>query len=117
MKKPLLLSAAGLFGVHSFSQATISNSSFETWGNVVVKDSLDDWNTSTVQYQNQGILDVTNASAVPGYLGGTALHLETILWTDPGTGLDDTLFGYSILGNANGPDFLGIPYTDTVDVF
>jgi len=118
MKKTLLLLGAGIISFTSNAQSTISNQSFESWQNIVVKDSLDEWMTSTLQYQMQGIMDVNNAYKItPGYATVSAIHLETVLWYDQGAGMNDTLFGYAIKNAAGGSGFDGFPYSDTVDVF
>jgi len=118
MKKIILLFGAGILNLTAFSQATIANQSFENWENIVVKDSLDYWQTSTQELQEQGIFDISNSYLItPGYSSPSAIHLETILWFDSGTGMNDTLFGYAINENTNNSNFLGFPYTDTVDFF
>ena len=101
-----------------FGQATIPNQSFELWEDIVVLDSLDYWYTSTLQAQQDGQIDaITAYETNNAYLGASALHLETILWYDAGAGMNDTIFGYAVNNTVNGSDFVGFPYSDTVDVF
>ena len=64
MRKLLLLFGASILSLASFSQATISNQSFEDWENITVKDSLDYWATSTQQYQQMGVIDLNNSFPV-----------------------------------------------------
>ena len=100
-----------------FTQISIHNSSFENWGNVLVLDSLDGWATSTMQSMYQGT-DINNSYQVTNAQDGAyAYHLETVIYYDPNTSSDDTLFGYAIKEGADGAGFTGFPYTDTVDTF
>lgn len=118
MKKLLLLFGSAIFTITSISQATIANQSFENWEDIVVHDSLEYWATSTDQYQEQGVLDINNSYQItPGYLSPTAIHLETVLWYDNGIGMNDTIFGFAVNDNADNGNFVGFPYSDTVNYF
>ena len=118
MKKLLLLFGLGFLSLTSFSQATISNQSFEAWEDITVHDSLEFWATSTEQYQEQGVLNINNSYQItPGYLSASAIHLETILWYDNGIGMNDTVLGFAVNNNVDNDNFIGFPYSDTVDYF
>lgn len=118
MKKLLHLSFYSLFALSAFGQTTIPNQGFESWFNMNVKDSLDYWRTSTLQFQQQGNLSVNNSYEVgSAHNGSKAIHLETVSWYNTSAGQNDTLFGYAIQLNADNGDFMGFPYTDTVDLF
>ncbi len=117
MKKTFTLIGIMLLSAVGFSQANVANPSFEDWSDLVVFDSLEHWRTSTQQYQFAGI-PVDNAHQIqPGYAGANAMHLETELWYNEGSGQNDTLFGYIIKEDAGGPSFDGFPYSDTVNSF
>ena len=112
MKRRLTL----LLGLISFStigisQSTISNQGFENWEQVVVKDSIEYWQTSTQLYQLSGA-DINNAYQINSAQDGLkAVHVETVLAPDE-NGLD-TLIGFVNQMDAD-EDFIGFPYSDIV---
>ena len=100
----ILLSSIG------FTQSTINNQGFENWEQIVVKDSIEHWKTSTQQYQSSGAT-VNNAYQVGNAQDGNkAIHVETIIHD---INNNDTLIGFITQLNAD-DDFLGFPYTDMV---
>lgn len=118
MKKKLLSLLFVSSAIVASAQTSVPNNSFENWYDIGVKDSLEYWMTSTLQNQQAGNLDVVNTYEISNaYAGSAAVHMETVLYYNPGAGQNDTLFGYAIKENADGTGFHGFPYSDTVDVF
>lgn len=102
-----------LIGINSitFSQATIPNQGLEDWEQIVVKDSVKHWTTSTQDYQNSGS-SVDNAYLInDAQLGNKAIHLETVVQSEFNN--TDTLLGFVTQDNAEN-DFVGFPYSDMV---
>jgi hypothetical protein len=116
MKRIFTLLFATVLTTYGQSQTTFPNMGFESWNNVDVLDSLDEWTTSTYENQLNGIPVDNSYQVGSAYDGSYALHLETIIWYDEGAMEDDTLFGYAVKQNVDN-DFVGFPYTDTVNVF
>lgn len=99
------------------AQSTISNPSFESWGDVTSMDSLEQWYSSSAENYAAGRpVDNTYSVGSPQH-GSSALHLETVEYYDIFSGDLDTLFGYAVLGNPPGASFPTFNYTDTVDNF
>ena len=96
----------------AFTQSTIPNNGFETWTNTEVKDSLEFWQTSTVQYAQFGVYIDNAVSIGNAQDGALAMHLETVVYQ--GDGYTDTLFGFMVAANAS-DDFIGFPYNDNID--
>lgn len=118
MKKTLLSFAVCTAVISLYGQTVAPNASFESWDNMAVKDSLDEWFNGTQELQGQGIFDVITTYEIPSaYLGSKAVHLETIEYFNQGTGMTDTAFGYIVKEAADGGGFEGFPYSDTVDLF
>ncbi|MBK9191883.1 MAG: T9SS type A sorting domain-containing protein [Crocinitomicaceae bacterium] len=118
MKKSILFIVITICNIAAWGQASVANNSFENWYDLGVKDSLDYWSTSTQQYQSNGWLDVNNSYEIPNaYSGSKAIHLETVLHFDAGSGQNDTLFGFVVKQSADGNGFTGFPYADTVNIF
>lgn len=103
--------------IAGYSQATVSNAGFENWSDKVIKDSVEEWMTSSLQFQYQGI-DLNNSYQVsPGSAGNYGIHIETVLWYNQGAGQNDTVFGFIIKNDVPNGQFVGFPYSDTVDTF
>ena len=115
MKKIFTFFGVILVTSASLSQTNVNDPSFENWGNIVVKDSIEFWTTSTQELQNNGIMDVNNSYQVGNAKDGNyAIHLETVFYDNNGS--IDTLFGYAVKENvSNG--FQGFPYNSQVDEF
>ncbi len=100
-----------------YGQSSLLNNSFENWTDVVVKDSIELWHTSNEQLASQ--LAPPNCIHVPvGAHDGTYMvYLETVLVWNEFSLSNDTVFGYIIKEDAPSGNFIGFPYSDTVDVF
>jgi hypothetical protein len=91
----------------AMSQDQFENGSFENWEDLVIKDSLDSWFTTTSSY----FPFESNVSSTDG-VTGNAVHLETVL-TPEG---DEVAAAGIILASELGDDFpLGYPYDSDVD--
>lgn len=104
-----ILSILSLIGISSFglTQATIPNQNLENWEQIVVKDSVRYWKTSTQLLQSYGS-SINNAYLIDdAQHGSKAIHLETIITNS------DTLLGYVTQNNAD-YDLVGFPYSDIV---
>jgi hypothetical protein len=115
MKKTITFFGLTLFGYLGFSQDNVNNPSFENWEQLVVKDSLEFWTTSTSEYQSYGNFDVNNTYQITNAQSGNyAMHLETIYY-DNGNGTQDTIFGYIVKNNVTDNGFIPFSYTDQID--
>jgi hypothetical protein len=105
----IITSILTLIGINfiGLSQATIPNQNIEEWEQVVVKDSVRHWKTSTQLLQSYGS-DIKNAYLIEdAQNGNNAIHLETIMLST------DTLIGYVSQQNSD-YDLIGFPYSDMV---
>jgi len=116
MKRIFTLLFATALTTYGLSQTTFPNMGFESWNNVDVLDSLDEWTTSTYQYQLDGIPVDNSFQVGAAYDGSYALRLETVFLYNEMSMEDDTLLGYAVKQNVDG-DFNAFPYTDTVNIF
>lgn len=91
----------------SFAQDQLDNGSFENWDDIIVKDSLDFWFTTTSSF----FPFESNVTSTDG-VTGDAVHLETVLTPD---GEEVSAAGI-ILASELGDDFpVGYPYDSEVD--
>ncbi|NOQ73502.1 MAG: T9SS type A sorting domain-containing protein [Crocinitomix sp.] len=91
----------------SFAQDQLDNGSFENWDDVVIKDSLDNWFTTTSSY----FPFESNVTSTDG-VTGNAVHLETVL-TPEG---DEVASAGIILASELGEAFpIGYTYDSDVD--
>ncbi|MFT5821086.1 MAG: hypothetical protein ACI8ZM_002335 [Crocinitomix sp.] len=91
----------------SFAQDQLDNGSFENWEDVVIKDSLDFWFTTTSSF----FPFESNVTSTDG-VTGNAVRLETVLTPDG----DEVAAAGIILASELGDDFpVGYPYDSDVD--
>lgn len=115
MKKTITFLGLTLFGLTGFSQDNVNNPSFENWEQLVIKDSLEYWTTSTLEMQSQGVFNVNNTYQISNAQSGSyAMHLETVFYDD-GFGNHDTIFGYIVKEKVNNSNFQPFSYTDQID--
>jgi hypothetical protein len=115
MKKIITFLGLMLFGYIGFSQDNVNNPSFENWEQLVVKDSLEYWTTSTSEEQSYGNFDINNTYQITNAQNGSyAMHLETVFYDDT-FGNHDTIFGYVVKNSVFNGSFVPFSYTDQID--
>jgi len=115
MKKIFTFLGAISLASLSLAQTNVNNPSFENWENVVVKDSIEFWTTSTSDMQNSGNITINNTYQTGNAKNGNyAMHMETIVFDNNGS--NDTIFGYCVKENVNN-GFEAFPYNSQVNEF
>jgi hypothetical protein len=104
-----IITILSLIGISTLglTQATIPNQNLENWEQIVVKDSVEHWKTSTQLLQSYGS-NINNAYLInDAQHGSKAIHVETVIIDS------DTVLGYVTQKNAD-DDLVGFPYSDMV---
>ena len=103
MRKNILLLLLCLPSILLFAQ--IENGGFETWENIELFESPDDWMTTNSEFP---VADAVEKST-DAQDGMYSVKLTTV------TVEEDTAFGFVLMGSADDEDFTGVPYSGTID--
>jgi hypothetical protein len=103
MRKSILLLLLCFPSLYLLAQ--IENGGFETWENIPLFESPDDWMSTNSEFPGTNAVEKSTDAQDGMY----SVHLTTV------TVQQDTAFGFVLIGSADDDDFTGIPYSGTID--